>query len=70
MRRYFYTDKNEQEWRKALVMELERELRNTHQILFTDNLGSKLVLRKERDKGWGTYVRQGVTLDKGELVGA
>ena len=47
MRRYFYTDKNEQEWRKALVMELERELRNTHQILFTDNLGSKLVLRRK-----------------------
>ena len=46
MRRYFYTDKNEQEWRKALVRELEQELRDTHPTLFTDELGDKLELRK------------------------
>jgi hypothetical protein len=69
-RRVFYTDKIEQAWRKALVLELERELRDTYPQLFTDELGSKLELRRERGKGWGTYVRQGVTLDKGELVGA
>ena len=44
---YFTTDEDEDEWRKDLVREMERELRKDRPILFTDKLENKLEVRKE-----------------------
>ena len=70
MRRYFTTDRSEQAWRKELVREMEQELRRAHPTLFTNELGRKLVMQRKRGMGWGTFVREGAVLRRGELVGA
>ena len=70
MSRFLQIDPQEPEWRKQLVRELERALREQFPILFTDELTTILELRRERGLGRGVFVRDGVTVARGVLVGA
>ena len=60
-------------WKREMVERLERQLRTEHPELYGDGFAGRLYMRPGRvelDRGMGIFVRDGVEIPEGALVGA
>jgi hypothetical protein len=69
LRALFRVHRKGRAWQRRLVQELEEKLKEKHRVLYTNQIGRKLHVKKSRNRGQGTFVRMNATVEKGELLG-